>query len=72
MHTLQTLQILGLDPASPSARRATGLVAANGRWEHAGQRYFHVEDAVGSPSRWNTLRALRVLDWWDKHHASFG
>src|SRR6476620_6605967 len=32
MHTLQTLQILGLDPASPSARRAVALVAENGRW----------------------------------------
>ena len=21
--------------------------------------------ASGTPSRWNTLRALRVLDWWD-------
>src|SRR3954467_10969216 len=38
MHTLQTLQLLGLDPASPSARRAVALVAENGRWEHAGQR----------------------------------
>jgi hypothetical protein len=43
MHTLQTLQILGLPPASASARRAIGLVAANGRWEHAGQRYFDGE-----------------------------
>ena len=43
MHALQTLQILGLDPASASARRAVGLVAANGRWEHAGQRYFDGE-----------------------------
>ena len=43
MHTLQTLQILGLDPASQSARRAIGLVAENGRWEHAGQRYFDGE-----------------------------
>ena len=43
MHTLQTLQLLGLDPASASARRAIGLVAANGRWEHAGQRYFDRE-----------------------------
>ena len=43
MHTLQTLEILGLDPASESARRATGLVAENGRWEHAGQRYFEGE-----------------------------
>ncbi len=43
MHTLQTLQLLGLDPASESARRAIGLVARNGRWEHAGQRYFEGE-----------------------------
>jgi hypothetical protein len=43
MHTLQTLEILGLDPASESARRAIGLVAENARWEHAGQRYFDGE-----------------------------
>ena len=43
MHTLQTLQVLGLDPASQSARRAIGLVTENGRWEHAGQRYFDGE-----------------------------
>ena len=43
MHTLQTLQLLGLDPASESARRAIVLVAENGRWEHAGQRYFDGE-----------------------------
>src|SRR4051794_18978749 len=43
MHTLQTLQLLGLDPASASARRSIALVAENGRWEHAGQRYFEGE-----------------------------
>lgn len=43
MHTLQTLQLLGLDPASASARRAIELVRANGRWEHEGQRYFDGE-----------------------------
>ena len=43
MHTLQTLQILGLDPESQSARRAIGLIAENGRWEHDGQRYFDGE-----------------------------
>jgi hypothetical protein len=43
MHTLQTLQIFGLDPASQAARRAVTLVAENGRWEHAGQRYFDGE-----------------------------
>jgi hypothetical protein len=43
MHTLQTLQIFGFDPASQEARRALPLVAENGRWEHAGQRYFDGE-----------------------------
>jgi hypothetical protein len=43
MHTLQALQLLGLDPASPSAYRAIALVAEHGRWEHAGQRYFDGE-----------------------------
>ena len=43
MHTLQTLQIFGLEPASAAARRAISLVAEHGRWEHAGQRYFDGE-----------------------------
>src|SRR3954469_10422930 len=43
MHSLQTLQILGLDPASDAARRAIGLIERNGRWEHEGQRYFDGE-----------------------------
>ena len=43
MHSLQTLQILGLDPTSEPARRAITLIAENARWEHAGQRYFDGE-----------------------------
>lgn len=43
MNTLQTLQILGLDPASDAARRTIPLVATNGRWEHEGQAYFDGE-----------------------------
>ncbi len=43
MHTLQTLQIFGLEPSSASARRAIALVAENGRWDHDGQRYFDGE-----------------------------
>ncbi len=27
--------------------------------------FFHME-RMGKPSRWITLRALRVLQWWDK------
>jgi hypothetical protein len=43
MHTLQTLQLLGLDPASEAARRAVALIDEHGHWEHAGQRYFDGE-----------------------------
>jgi hypothetical protein len=43
LHTLQTLQILGLDRASGAARRAVTLVAGHARWEHAGERYFDGE-----------------------------
>jgi len=32
---------------------------------HPGRVYFDLEGGVGTPSRWNTLRALRVLEWWD-------
>ena len=39
-----------------------------GRWRlqnrHAGKTFFEMEQ-VGSDSRWNTLRALRVLKWWE-------
>jgi hypothetical protein len=31
--------------------------------KHPGQTHFDMEKA-GKPSRWNTLRALRVLDFW--------
>ncbi len=32
---------------------------------HPGKVYFTFEDGDGRPSRWNTLRALRVLDWYE-------
>jgi hypothetical protein len=41
--------------------------AADGRWPlqnvYAGADHFELEGGNGSPSRWNTLRALRVLAW---------
>jgi hypothetical protein len=43
----------------------------DGRWLldriYPGRVHFDVEGVVGAPSRWNTLRALRVLGWWDRH-----
>lgn len=40
----------------------------DGRWplqqRYPGRTWFEMEQ-VGQPSRWNTLRALRVLNWWE-------
>jgi hypothetical protein len=42
----------------------------NGTWllenTHPGKVYFPLEDGDGRPSRWNTLRALRVLSWYER------
>lgn len=39
----------------------------DGRWllqhTHRARTHFEMEDGDGEPSRWNTLRALRVLRW---------
>jgi hypothetical protein len=39
----------------------------DGRWllenTHKGAVHFMIDDGDGRPSRWNTLRALRVLRW---------
>ena len=35
---------------------------------HPGKVHFALEDADGRPSRWNTLRALRVLRWYEQSH----
>ena len=41
---------------------------ADGRWPlqngHEGESHFEMEEGEGRPSRWNTLRAMRVLDWF--------
>jgi hypothetical protein len=43
---------------------------ADGTWPlentHRGQVHFELEDGDGRPSRWNTLRALRVLRWYEQ------
>ncbi len=40
----------------------------DGRWQlentHRGKVHFMLEDGDGRPSRWNTLRAMRVLRWY--------
>ncbi len=45
-----------------------GTQGADGRWtlqnRYKGKTYFEME-RLGAPSRWNTLRARRVLKWWE-------
>jgi hypothetical protein len=36
---------------------------------HPGKVHFELEDADNQPSRWNTLRAMRVLDWYEQSTA---
>jgi len=40
----------------------------SGHWPldhlHEGSVFFTMDDGIGLPSRWNTLRALRVLNWF--------
>jgi hypothetical protein len=51
---------------------AIGIVEGNrdadGRWPlqnvHPGGAHFQMDDGAGKPSRWNTLRAMRVLRWF--------
>jgi hypothetical protein len=58
-------------PRDPRLAEAMDIVRqsrrADGRWllqnRYPGKIYFELE-TVGQPSRWNTLRALRVLKWW--------
>lgn len=42
---------------------------ADGRWPlqhtHRARTHFTMEEGDGRPSRWNTLRALRVLRWYE-------
>jgi hypothetical protein len=59
-------------PRDPRLADAIDIVRRSrlpdGRWslQHAwkGKEHFELERR-GAPSRWNTLRALRVLEWWD-------
>ena len=65
--------------AEPDGRmsEAIELVRARpdtaGRWPvenpHPGKLHFEIDAAEGQPSRWNTLRALRVLRWYEKPRA---
>lgn len=45
----------------------------DGKWllevQYPGNMPIEIDEGEGKPSRWNTLRSLRVLDWYDKYSA---
>lgn len=72
---LRALDYLRSTGVAPDARvaEAIELVAsrrdADGRWpldvRHPGEDLIATDEGEGLPSRWITLRALRVLDWYE-------
>lgn len=72
---LRALDYFRRSGADPDPRMAAAVAVVqskrqpDGRWRldriHPGRVHFDLEGGVGTPSRWNTLRALRVLEWWD-------
>ena len=69
---LDFLRLAGTEP-DPRVKEAVELVRSkadtHGRWPlespHPGRLHFPIDKGEGWPSRWNTLRALRVLKWAD-------
>lgn len=71
---LRALDYLRAADARPEERMAEAIALVeskcddSGRWPaehpHPGRLPFPLDDGEGKPSRWNTLRALRVLRWY--------
>jgi hypothetical protein len=67
---LDYLRNAGVD-VDPRAEEAIATIEGkrrkDGVWplqnRHPGREHFVMEEGAGKPSRWNTLRALRVLKW---------
>jgi hypothetical protein len=70
---LRGLDYLRAAGATPDDRVAEAIELvrsrrdADGRWPlenpHPGELHFALDEGEGKPSRWNTLRAMRVLRW---------
>jgi hypothetical protein len=73
---LRGLDYLQRAGAAPDARAAEAVELllskrdATGRWRldvvHAGTMLVDLAESTGAPSRWLTLRALRVLRWYSR------
>jgi hypothetical protein len=69
---LDYLRDAELKPGEPVAEAITlveGNRESDGRWPlqnvYKGETYLQMDDGEGKPSRWNTLRAMRVLEWFE-------
>src|SRR5262245_52368935 len=75
---LRALEYLRCAAVAPDQRvaEAIDLVASkrdsDGRWplevRYPGDMPVETDEGEGRPSRWNTLRALRVLNWYSARH----
>lgn len=70
---LDYLRAAGVTPderVAEAVEIVRGKQDVDGRWAlenpHPGELHFPIDDGEGRPSRWNTLRALRVLRWYDE------
>ena len=71
LRALDYLRDAGVTPDERVAE-AIGVVEGHrdpdGRWPlqgvHAGEAHVKMDDGLGQPDRWSTLRAMRVLDWF--------
>jgi hypothetical protein len=74
---LRGLEYLRRAGVAPDERVAEAIALVeskcdgDGRWplehQHPGTMPVDLDESEGRPSRWNTLRALRVLDWYSAH-----
>jgi hypothetical protein len=73
LRALDYFRLAGGEP-DPRMDEAIALLRSkqqpDGTWPlentHRGQVHFTLEEGDGRPSRWNTLRALRVLSWYEQ------
>ncbi|HEV2478223.1 MAG TPA: hypothetical protein VGS79_01110 [Puia sp.] len=73
LRALEYFRLVG-DAPDPRINEAIDLLRSkqqsDGTWllenTHPGKVHFALENVDGQPSKWNTLRALRVLRWYDK------
>ncbi len=76
LRSLEYFRSVG-EPPDPRMDEAIDLLRSkrqsDGTWllenTHPGKVHFALEDGDGRPSRWNTLRALRVLRWYEESAA---